>query len=208
MAGQVPMTRPPGYADSFAQMLNNTASNKASILGSELEAQSSNLGHILGNITKIAEVGGGQFTPDRLLAAYAGSRGDIIDDNYSGMADRLRLAEQEANVARLNRMGTGGGGGGGGQEPKPFMAGTEDITITLKDGTRSVIRLREGDDLAKLMYRQKITPDMVQNIDYGVVLGPDNQPINGTGFRNPASSAAPSPNISYELTPEDLQFIS
>ena len=116
MAGQVPRTPPPAYAQQFGQMLQQTGANRADVLGAELESNSANLGHILGNITKIAEVGGGQLTPDRLLAAYAGSQGDIIDDQYSGMADRLRLAEQQANIARLNRSGTGGGGGKGNKE--------------------------------------------------------------------------------------------
>lgn len=113
MAGQVPQSAPPGFASSFGDVMGNQAKNRADILGAELESNSANLGHILSNITKIAEVGGGALTPDRLLAAYAGSKGDIIDDQYSQGADARRAAQELANIASTNRRGTGGGGKGG-----------------------------------------------------------------------------------------------
>lgn len=116
MAGQVPMTPPPAYAQQFGQMLQQTGSNRADVLGAELESNSANLGHILSNSDKIAEVGGGQFTLDRLLASYAGSKEDQIDDNYSAMADRRRAALEQAKIAALGRSGRGGGRGGKGDD--------------------------------------------------------------------------------------------
>lgn len=197
MAGQVPSVAPPAYADQMGQNFASAAEQRANILGIEQEAQSRNLGHILTNLEKIAKVGGGQLTPDRLLAAFAGSQEDIIDDQYSGMADRLRLAETQANIGRLSRSGRGGGGSGGGG-PKPFTIGTEDVVLTNADGTQNVIRLREGDDLAETMRRYGMNPDTVVDVQFGVQLDASGQPVNGTGL---------APNA-FQLTPEDEKYLS
>lgn len=191
MAGQVPMTPPPAYAQQFGQMLQQTGANRANVLGAELESQSANLGHILGNITKIAEVGGGEFTPDRLLASYAGSKEDQIDDRYSGMADRLRLAEQQAKIAALGRSGRGGGGMGSGEKGAPgewLVRNKATGEVTRFDpadkDTQVLNDIISGNSPALEVLRYGTTVGVPEDIPTGGQSVPNTTTINGITYDN------------------------
>jgi hypothetical protein len=135
MAGTIPTSMPPAFGAAYADRQQAAMSNQASMLGSELGAQSSNLGHILGNIKGIAEVSGGALTPNMLVRMYAGAQQDPFNqDGYAQKADNLRLAKSAADIASTNRSGRGGGGGGGGGSIEGPDGG-QWYEQTLSDGT-------------------------------------------------------------------------
>lgn len=113
MPGQIPMTRPPGYGAQLGQTLMAGSSARGEAVAADLDARSSALRSILGNIKGIAEVGGGAIAPDMLISQFAGGDVPVFNNDYAGMADRLRLAQMQADVNATNRRGMGGGSGGG-----------------------------------------------------------------------------------------------
>lgn len=108
----IPASPPPGFGRQFGEMLAQHGANHSNSTSALLGARADALGHILSNVERIANVGGGNVAPDRLLGAFAGAQGPMIGGPYAEAMDRLRLAQAEADVAATNRSGSGGGGGG------------------------------------------------------------------------------------------------
>lgn len=134
MAGQVPMTRPPGYGAQLGDTLMAGSAARGEAVGAELDARAKALSAILGNIKGIAEVGGGMQAPDRLIDQFAGGDVPVFGGEYAGMADRLRLA----TMARTASGGGGGGGGGSG--------GNEEGNVVFRDAQGNIVLTRDVKD--------------------------------------------------------------
>lgn len=147
MVGQVPQSRPPAYAQDYAQTQASHGANRASMLDSQLSANAASLGHILGNIKGIAEVGGGAIAPDRLLTRFAGTDDlPIFNNEYAQAADGLRLADMAAEVGKKNRANRPSTRGGMQMDPGTIFA-------TIKDADGNVIGtqpVKSTDELATL----------------------------------------------------------
>lgn len=110
--GQVPSTRPPGYGAEYAAQQAAFDANSAARLKAEMEANADAFNTVVSNIKPIAEVSGGNLTPDRLLHMFAGAKDTpIFGGKYAQSADALRLAETMAKIGAANRSGRGGGSG-------------------------------------------------------------------------------------------------
>jgi len=150
MAGTIPTSMPPAFGGAYADRQQAAMSNQASMLGSQLDAQSSNLGHILGNIRSIAEVSGGALTPNMLARMFAGAQQDPFNqDGYAQTADNLRLAQSAADLAATNRSGQSGG-----SRPDQPDDG-QWYEITFPDG-RTEQRLIPNNEVDSVPYHQRM----------------------------------------------------
>lgn len=113
--GIIPTSRPPAYAQQFANTMQGFDRGAADRLSAMLGANATSLGHILDNVTDIAEVGGSR-TLDPLISMFAGGQSPVFTNEYAGMQDRLRQQLMEAEIGATQRQHTNTGGGrrGGG----------------------------------------------------------------------------------------------
>ena len=116
----IPMSRGPGYGAQAGQAIAAFDQNAAARLESILNARTASLGHILDNSERLANIGG-SASIENLLGMYAGAQDRPLDPAYAPEADALRLATSRANLAAINRRGSGGSGGGNARNPNEGM---------------------------------------------------------------------------------------
>lgn len=200
----IPASPPPGFGRQFSEMLAQHGANHSNSTAALLDARSDALGHILSNVERIANVGGGAQSPDRLLGAFAGAQGPMIGGPYAEAMDRLRLAQAQADVNATNRSGSGGGGANG-SSPRRASAGE---WIVRNTDTGEITRF-DPTDLDDAMISNMMGSGSIEVLRYGAPLdegttGPWDRSSTGSTANN---SPAASNNGNARQTFEDGSYI-